>query len=270
MESADAIISPYSTCCAYLVSLFGADKLGAASGFFWRHDQDIYLISNWHVFSGRSPRTGQPIDSKNGVVPNMLMVKCIPKSNLNKEVILKLPLEEDGNPNWVQHRTYGQKVDLAALNISQFMNRHREIWSSPLPINEIPDAEQMTTDAGSDVFILGYPLGITKTGLFPVWKRASIATEFDLSVDCLPSFLVDTATREGMSGSPVIIRSFGGYTRKGGSVTVSHEVFSEFIGVYSGRHVGGIDEAQLGIIWKKVLIPEILNDPAPGSFELFS
>ncbi|OYV31971.1 MAG: hypothetical protein B7Z81_13455 [Acidocella sp. 20-61-6] len=120
---------------------------------------------------------------------------------------------------------------------------------------------------GSDIFILGFPLGFAITGLLPVWKRGSVATEIDFDVNGLPSFIIDTATREGMSGSPVIARQFGGYTDTNHNVIMGSGPANKFLGVYSGRYVGGIDEAHLGIVWKAAVIDEIIDAPALGSFK---
>lgn len=62
----------------------------------------------------------------------------------------------------------------------------------------------MLLRVATDVFVLGYPKGISGGGEFPIWKRASIATEPDIQLGTLPKMLVDTATREGMLGAPVI------------------------------------------------------------------
>lgn len=48
---------------------------------------------------------------------------------------------------------------------------------------------------GSLWYVLGYPKGLHGGDDFPVWKRASIASEPDLDIDGLPKVLVDTATR---------------------------------------------------------------------------
>ena len=61
------------------------------------------------------------------------------------------------------------------------------------------------------MFVLGYPKGISGGRGFPIWKRASIATEPDIQHDGLPKLLVDTATREGMSGAPVVAIADGDF-----------------------------------------------------------
>ena len=113
-------------------------------------------------------------------------------------------------------------------------------------------------DLSQDVFILGYPFG-SKWGLFPIWKRGSIATEPAIDISNLPYYFVDTASRSGMSGSPVVVKE-----RR--PVTIMHEngrlerYFTHFLGIYSGREGVTEDESliQLGRVWKPIVIDEII------------
>jgi len=88
---------------------------------------------------------------------------------------------------------------------------------------------------GMDAFILGFPKGIAHQQLLPIWKRGSIATEPEIPrEDDLPVFLVDTATREGMSGAPVLLRSFSGYGRADGSSVLGTGPFTRLRQVRGG------------------------------------
>lgn len=71
--------------------------------------------------------------------------------------------------------------------------------------------------------------------------------------------IVDTATRRGMSGSPVILRSWGQYQQNAGPAILSGGAHSSFVGIYSGR-LGSTDklDAQLGIVWPRFLIDEVI------------
>ena len=159
---------------------------------------------------------------------------------------------------------------MAVFNVSKFSQElmiSEQIQDAILCINEMSDVILAGPRIGIDVFVLGFPLGIRKTGLFPIWKRASIATEYGFDINGVPSFLVDTATREGMSGAPVIWRAGGKYRRPSGALTIGGSG-TQVLGIYSGRHVGKLDEAQLGIVWKTELIDQIIDDPTPGDFVL--
>lgn len=109
-------------------------------------------------------------------------------------------------PIWLEHPEYGKNVDVVAIPISSI---HDDVDITS--VNEIPETSDFMVQVAQDVFVLGYPKGIDGGKNFPIWKRASIATEPDLDYDEFPRFLIDTATREGMSGAPVIAYGNGTY-----------------------------------------------------------
>ena len=131
------------------------------------------------------------------------------------------------------------------------------------PINEIQQPRP-TTQISDDVFLIGYPLGISVHQL-PIWKRATVASEIQIDIDNLPKFYVDTASAKGMSGSPAIRRSMGG-TTEDGSMMSNGMPMTKLLGVYSGRvSPKGDASAQIGIVWKAKVIDEIINGNARGN-----
>ena len=269
-EGSRVMIDPFSLCAVPITICFDDFILGQATGFFYEEGGHVFLVSNWHVFSGRDPSNGQPKDQSGFRIPNNLKFLYHPANNLGTVVQMTKPLtSREGASTWIQHKSHGQRIDVAATELIDFeaLEKERKTEVKPLTINGAPQVNDMQIAIGSDIFVLGFPLGIMKTGVLPVWKRGSVATEIQIDVNDLPSFIIDTATREGMSGSPVIARATGGYARAGGGGVLSGGTFSQFLGVYSGRYVGKIDEAHLGIVWKAVVIEQIIDDPAPGDFE---
>ena len=106
------------------------------------------------------------------------------------------------------------------------------------------------------VSIIGYPLGITAHGVFPVWKTGHIASEPEIDYQDLPMFLIDATTRGGMSGSPVVIRLNGGYKTRMGSYVLSGSVATKFLGTYSGRiH----QDSEIGRVWKSTVLKQLLS-----------
>src|SRR5258705_2979642 len=62
--------------------------------------------------------------------------------------------------------------------------------------------------------------------------------------------LVDTASRPGMSGAPVIRRSWTNHMVDPGVLALVDTPLNKFIGVYSGRlPTDHPHEAQVGIVW---------------------
>ena len=98
--------------------------------------------------------------------------------------------EHPEKPIWLQHAAHGHNLDIVAIpvDIPQIAEIHT--------IDQVNTAPKLRLTVSRDVFILGYPKGISGGRGFPIWKRASIATEPDINLDGLPKLLVDTATRE--------------------------------------------------------------------------
>jgi hypothetical protein len=113
---------------------------------------------------------------------------------------------------------------------------------------------------GSDVFVLGYPFGIGP-GALPIWKRGSIASEPEMTAIINQNHIfLDTASRPGMSGSPIIKRSWGTHFYENGDIkTETDSIATRFVGVYSGRMVSNDPlDAQLGLAWPAALVTEIV------------
>ena len=111
---------------------------------------------------------------------------------------------------------------------------------------------------------MGFPLGYTvksKEEPHAVWTSGSVATDPDLDMvindETLPAFLIDSRTRQGQSGSPVIYYSDAGIDlHHNGGRSMWGEPFMKEIGIYSGR----IDkESDLGYVWKWKVIKEIIE-----------
>src|SRR3546814_9254305 len=68
----------------------------------------------------------------------------------------------------------------------------------------------------------------------PIWKRGSLASDSNVSMNRSPAFLVDSAVTSSMSGSPVL-RRFGYKSRISESGTIVETASYNLIGVYAGR-----------------------------------
>jgi hypothetical protein len=125
------------------------------------------------------------------------------------------------------------------------------------PINLL-SSESIALIIGMDVYVLGYPFAPSGAAL-PIWKRGSIASEPHLDTGS-GVFLIDSASRPGMSGSAVILRKWGERMLEDGSTLWTLGAATRLIGVYSGRlHTQDQLEAQLGMVWPVRLIEEIIN-----------
>ena len=125
-----------------------------------------------------------------------------------------------------------------------------------------------------DVYVLGFPLGMTGGGQFPIWKRRTIASEPGIDLDGLPKLHIDTATRKGMSGAPVYAQEVGLIVPEDPNDPAKGSLGKarRFVGVYASRLDGDEFSAQLGVVWKETAITEIVAGAKKGrsSFGLSS
>ena len=257
------LIDEYSLTAIPLTLLCRGHPIGMATSFFYSLQGHRYLVSNWHVFSGRNVYTGQA-NRPDAAIPDAIRITLRLSEGIGKAKAYDLRLYDSNElPFWRQHKE-GQEVDVAVLSCRKLPP---EIQPYDLPRGT--DNQNMAFLIGMDAYILGYPKGIASNKVLPIWKRASIATEPALPHEGRSMVLLDTATREGMSGSPVFLRTFGGYQSSSGDQHLVVGPSTRFIGVYSGRY-GGDDEfaAQLGRVWLQKTIDEVILSGLPGSYEL--
>lgn len=244
--------------------------IGNATGFFLKPKQTWYLVTNWHVLSGRDPRTGQ-CRSPTGAVPDtcLYLVPSMHDQSIRwSQQAFSLGDALLKSARWVQHPDYGQSVDVAAFPLGDTLpSQVRNILEKP------GYDEGMWVDIGGEVFLPGYPLGMSAGGGFPIWKRASLASSTEFGEGINKCILVDTATREGMSGSPCIAVSTRYYFRKAADSMKMTRVDDPFawrlMGVYSGR-INPSDrfEAQLGTVWRENLIFDVLERGVQATVEI--
>jgi len=234
-----------------LEQYFNDTRLGQGTGFMWKIQEKYYLVTNWHVLSMRDLFTGKNLRDDAGR-PNILrtLFNMQPGSFDKQPWDIKIR-DDDDKPLWLVHP--GRRVDVAVLPIPF---KPAELIISLYPLNLLANAA-LRIEIGMEVFILGYPFEI-RPPAYPVWKRGSIASEPQLT-QLTDYMLVDTASRPGMSGAPVIRRSWSNHMVEPGMVALVDTPLNRFIGVYSGRvPTEHPHEAQIGIVWGDYLIHEII------------
>jgi hypothetical protein len=227
--------------------------LANATGFIWRDGPQHYLITNWHVVTGKDARTGKLISP---VQPDMLRVLFNTKiQDFGKQQYDIKIRDADNRPCWYTHPTRKRGCDVVAVPLLMTAD---DLIINMYPINTQNQKADLAVRIGMEVFILGYPFGSPPPG-FPVWKRGSIASEPDLTRIGAGYMLVDTASRPGMSGSPVIRHSWGSHITDTGILPMSSAHVTKLIGIYSGRlHTSDQTDAQLGMVWPVEDIEEVI------------
>jgi len=90
-----AEIHPVSRCTTPLEGYFNETSLGISTGFFYSENNQVYLVTNWHVLTGKNPITGKHL-SVTKAEPNRIKIWQHRIDGNRQEYYL--PLEEDGSP----------------------------------------------------------------------------------------------------------------------------------------------------------------------------
>lgn len=277
--------------------------LGVGSGFLYRRDGHYFLVTAWHNLTGRHSETLKPIHSQGGLPNNLIAdMPQVFQQVSGERSYLRMPVRFDfddkSETTYLVHRQPWPRVDVAVLPfdprvdlVHEFYLSTGETCEAEMPlIFEQPDGSQMSIVAftdfptsvslpadfitsdqivhtvGDDLFLLGFPAGIMDQSVTPIWKRATIATEDPSNGwNRQKQFLVDSASRKGMSGGPALYFSKRGHVpvEPGSSISIG-QPFHILHGVYVGRLGDSEFEAQVGVVWKKEAIDEIIDNGIAG------
>jgi hypothetical protein len=220
-----------------------------ATGFVVHKDGAPFLITNWHVVSGRHPQTGHEI----GDAPEYLMADFHRKELMGRWRRVRLALRDhDHRPLWREH-PHGGRVDVVAIALPNL----DDVVVRPL-LTASPEPQPYITTA-DPVHVIGFPLGVGVGGHWPLWLTGHIASDPAFDFDGRPAFLVDVRARGGMSGSPVVVTTSRSYVPFGDGYGVRFDTAGPkvgFVGIYSSRADARLD---IGCVWRPHVLDEILT-----------
>ena len=249
----------------FLEARVGNDSLAAATGFIVvRPDRSPLLITNWHVVTGRRPDTRQPL-ATSGEVPDVLTIQHNVRGDLGRWVAKTERLySESGEPLWLEHPVHGSYTDVVGLPLTDMdgVECYAYSYSGPSGHDAASLPAPIKWGPSDFVNVIGFPFGWTGGGNLGIWVQGAVATEPDLDYGNLPRFLIDSRTREGQSGSPVVIYKRNGWvTLADGRPYLIHNPVTLLIGIYSGRLTR---ESDLGTVWKASIVTAIAEHGKRG------
>jgi len=180
-------------------TFLGSKGLTSASGFFFRRDERLYLVSSRHVF----------IDEPSGHHPDRIEIELHPDAdNLAESTGLSVLLYRDGLANWRQGQDDGGEIDVAVLEIEPAALPPAAALAAFTP-EHLPAADDVI-GLGEPVLITGFPLGF-HDGLhhLPVVRQGAVASPYGWRFQGKGWFLTDARTHRGISGAPVVVRAPG-------------------------------------------------------------
>ena len=237
----------------YIEMFFNDQILSSGTAFVVSYRGSYFLITNRHNFTGRDNNTGALLN-KNAGIPNKVLVWHNDKAGLGNWAGVQYQLiDNDNKPLWIEHPMYGAKADIVAFKIDE--KSKVELYSYSLDDNNLIKSIDCTCP--DRVSVVGFPFGKASGGKFAIWATGYVATDYDLSYDSMPVFLIDCRTRRGQSGSPVIFYSRSGqYVNSNGTNVMTPGPITKLLGVYSSRIN---KDSDLGMVWKVEALKDLIG-----------
>ena len=175
----------------------GRRPLTEASGFFFEHEQRIFLVTSRHVLFEPD------IDHHPDRIELTLHVDA---TDLTRVALPTVMLYDDGLARWRQARDTGGEIDVAALELSPPTwpaNWQRHCFTADHLVHDLHEV-----GVGDAALIVGFPLGFHDTlHHLPVVRQAAVASSFGVRFQGQGYFLTDARTHRGSSGAPVVMHA---------------------------------------------------------------
>ena len=280
----------------------GDISLSVGTGVLYERGGRNYVATAWHNLSGRNATTLKPL-SKTQALPDSVAVITsflldFDGTQASVRLPLVLPVENEESALYLVHPEGWPRKDVAVLPL----NFDTAQVSMPIPGGDVfrasvplggdangplrgvypiqrctgsfsmmGDNSAAFLSEGDQLFVLGYPRGIHDHNVEPLWKRATVASDPVRGWGGENKFLIDCASREGMSGAPVVSYSKSGIMKMGGMTHFGSGPIALLRGIYVGRMIDTAStiedrlfEAQIGTVWKREIIDEIIDAKVYG------
>ncbi|WP_313281177.1 hypothetical protein [Stutzerimonas balearica] len=288
-----------SNSIVHLTMRFGSTDLAIGTGVLYGRKEQLFIVTAWHNVTGLHPETMRHLSKEGGVPDNIVATIAIsaeqgsagsgiarlpvvlPLQDEEKSLfyihprnwprvdVVAIPLDPKAVHTIEMHLSTGElhtiEMPLAALNSLGLSTAICPIQNYLLPNEDVAQNWLDTVGVTEELFIPGYPHNVQDYYSQPVWKRATVASSVQLGWNRERKFLIDSASKSGMSGSPVLYYNSNGEVRIKGSIYHFGQDAAILAGIYVGRlGVTKESDPQIGTVWHRSVIDEIIDG---GCFE---
>lgn len=197
MTQANPMIEPLLITTVRVRTFNGPNAMTGASGFFFKRDKALYLVTSRHVF----------LDEPTNHRPNRIEIELhTDEADLGRSTGYSIPLYEGKQPIWREAKDPGGPVDVALVPIDVTALPATASFEAFTPDSIQPPTEGV--EIGTTLLAVGYPLGFEDAlHHLPVARQAGLASSFGLRFQGKGYFLIDARTHRGISGAPVVMRA---------------------------------------------------------------
>lgn len=191
------MIEPLLLSSVHIATFNQQTLLTNASGFFFRRDEKLFLVTSRHVLE----------DKASAHFPDRITIEIHnDPENLAKSTGYSIPLLNNGKKIWRHGVDSAGEVDVAVIEIQQENLPDTTTYHAFTPDHLLDSIEKI--EIGSKLLIVGFPLGFHDTlHHLPVARQAINASSFSMRFQGKGYFLTDARTHRGMSGAPVVMHA---------------------------------------------------------------
>jgi hypothetical protein len=236
-----------------LVSAKDTFSIACGTGFVVSAKDKYYLITNWHVVTGRDPITGLCMDSR-GYYPNRIYIWYYGKTLDSWERRFEPLYNLDSNYLWINHPLKNE-VDVVALPLTTI---GESIQIYPVRF----DNQNCTLEYGTSITIIGFPASSSGSGTFPLKVFGTIGTDSIGQKKSKSIFFTYSKPFHGMSGSPVFLnKSQARIDNFKKTINPQFLMYDQFIGIFSSQN----EVLNTSEIFKPIVIKEIIQQKILGA-----
>jgi hypothetical protein len=245
--------APLSKVSCYVEIYHGTKILANATGFFFSTTTKTYFITNNHVVGDKFFKDeylqlhhhAAPADS----IPNKLIVRVY-GYGINRTFNITFPINQS-YIKFYNDVTKNNLMDVVAIPVNDAIKiqLNNTVALSAQDINS-----DLVLAPSTELFIVGFPYDFARFGVYPIWKRGTIASEPNMRDVNNSEFWIDATTRGGMSGSPVFFRG-SSYATKASPNTITSQIKTFLVGIYSAQNY----KIEIGVVWDLHNVIEELN-----------
>jgi hypothetical protein len=244
-------VEPLLLSTARVSTFLGPQLLTAATGFFFRRDERLFLITSRHVL----------FDKPTAHLPDRIQVVVhVDPTLLTRTALVSLPLYREARATWRQGCDSSGEIDVAAIEIDRALMPPGALFCSFGPENLQSALAEI--EVGTQLLLPAFPLGFYDTVHYlPVVRHAIIASSFGVRFQGQGYFLTDARTHRGSSGAPVVMRDD----------SLGPQMPWRLLGVHSARMDMGTRDLQqdeslgLNTTWYADVLMTLTAQPVPAA-----
>ncbi len=167
----------------------GRRPLTNASGFFFKRDERLFLVTSRHVI----------VDEPSQHFPDRVEIELhTDPDNMAKSTGFSIPLYGESKSIWRQGLDTAGEIDVAVIEIERTALPETAVYHA-FTRNHLHDPLDQV-EVGTTLLVVGFPLGFHDTlHHMPVIRHAVVASSFGLRFQGKGYFLTDARTHRGTS-----------------------------------------------------------------------